>query len=203
MQAIHAADAIWSRTLGRIINGQALIIVEDERQAALAVKWERRKACLRLSFELRKESCCVKMMIMKEYVHVNTWIHLAMASSVSIGWNCRSCCQSISCCCSGAQPDGNMAMMKKCAATMGNKMANVKQQSQSLSNHAKLEKARREDDILTGDLSLLWCKQKYLSIYAIVQWENFSVLILFAFFSTPTLNMDDIFSCNTAHCTLY
>ena len=43
-------------------------------------------------------------------------------------------------------------MMKKCAATMGNKMANVKQQSQSLSNHAKLEKARREDDILTGDL---------------------------------------------------
>ena len=116
------------------------------------VKWERRKACLRLSFELRKESCCVKMMIMKEYVHVNTWIHLAMASSVSIGWNCRSCCQSISCCCSGAQPDGNMAMMKKCAATMGNKMANVKQQSQSLSNHAKLEKARREDDILTGDL---------------------------------------------------
>ena len=131
------------------------------------------------------------------------WIHLAMASSVSIGWNCRSCCQSISCCCSGAQPDGNMAMMKKCAATMGNKMANVKQQSQSLSNHAKLEKARREDDILTGDLSLLWCKQKYLSIYAIVQWENFSVLILFAFFSTPTLNMDDIFSCNTAHCTLY
>ena len=142
MQAIHAADAIWSRTLGRIINGQALIIVEDERQAALAiVKWERRKACLRLSFELRKESCCVKMMIMKEYVHVNTWIHLAMASSVSIGWNCRSCCQSISCCCSGAQPDGNMAMMKKCAATMGNKMANVKQQSQSLSNHAKLEKS--------------------------------------------------------------